>query len=121
MNIKQQRTQSLLQEVLSQALAQLSNPLLNSLTITSVKCSRGKQSAEVFIEATGIGQNERKAILSQLNKAQGILREYVLSSTQWFKSPSFIFKFDDSLSHARSLDCIFAQIAKDTQKSNDEQ
>ena len=50
MNIKQQRLESLLVEVLSEALSQLSDTQINSLSITGVKCSRGKQSAEVFKE-----------------------------------------------------------------------
>ena len=113
MNIKHQRVESLLQEVLSEALSQLSDTQINSLSITGVKCSKGKQSAEVFIEATDIAQNERKLILHKLNKAQGILKEYVLSSTQWFRAPLYLFSFDDTLQNANTLDSIFAQLAKD--------
>ena len=113
MNIKHQRVESLLQEVLSEALSQLSDTQINSLSITGVKCSKGKQGEEVFIEATDIAQNERKLILHKLNKAQGILKEYVLSSTQWFRAPILHFSFDDTLQNANTLDSIFAQLAKD--------
>ncbi len=113
MNIKQQRTESLLQEVLSLALSQLQDTQINTLTITGVKCSKGKQSAEVYIEGTDIPHDERKAILEQLKKAQGILKEYVLNSTQWFRSPNLIFKFDDTLHSANNLDSIFAQLERE--------
>ncbi|MCX2716963.1 30S ribosome-binding factor RbfA [Helicobacter sp. MIT 21-1697] len=112
MNIKQQRLESLLQEILSEALSQLNDVQINTLSITGVKCSKGKQSAEVYIEGTDIPAQEREAILARLHKAQGILKEYVLTSTQWFRSPNFSFKFDDSLRYANTLDTIFEQIAK---------
>lgn len=118
MNIKQQRTQSLLQEVLSEALSQLQDTQINTLTITDVKCSKGKQSAEVYIEGTDLSPNERRVILERLKKAQGILKEYVLSSTQWFRSPNLSFKFDDTLRSANNLDSIFAKLEREkcTQK-----
>ena len=43
MNIKQQRLESLLQEILSEALSQLNDAQINTLSITGVKCSKGKQ------------------------------------------------------------------------------
>lgn len=113
MNIKQQRTQSLLQEVLSEALSQLNDTQINNLSITRVICSKGKHSAEVFIEATDIAQDERKLIAQKLNKAQGILKEHILSSTQWFRAPALRFSFDDSLQNANTLDLLFAQIAQE--------
>ncbi|WP_334097553.1 30S ribosome-binding factor RbfA, partial [Helicobacter typhlonius] len=118
MNIKQQRTESMLQEILSGALSQLNDTQINSLSITDVKCSKGKQSAEVFIEATDISPNERKLIVQKLNKAQGILKDYILSSTQWFRAPNLRFSFDDSLKNANTLDSIFAQIAKEKSSKN---
>lgn len=111
--IKRQRLESLLQEVLNEAFAQLSDPCLNTLNVTSVECSKGKQSAEVFIEGTDIAQNERSALLRKLSKAQGVLREYVLSATEWFRCPNFHFKFDDSLCQANTLDSIFDKLAKE--------
>lgn len=111
--IKRQRLESLLQEVLNEAFAQLSDPCLNALNVTSVECSRGKQSAEVFIEGTDITQNERPALLHKLSKAQGVLREYVLSATEWFRCPNLHFKFDDSLHQANTLDSIFDKLAQE--------
>ena len=112
-HIKHQRLESLLQEVLSEAFSQLSDSHINTLSVTGVICSKGKQSAEIFIEGTDIPQNERSALLKRLVKAQGVLREYVLSSTQWFRCPHFTFKFDDSLHQANTLDGIFEKIAQE--------
>ncbi|HIY44311.1 30S ribosome-binding factor RbfA [uncultured Helicobacter sp.] len=111
--VKLQRSQALLLELVSEALSMLSNPLLNSLSITQVICSRGKYNAEVFIESSDFLPQEKAEILKELKKAEGILREHILSSSGWFKCPKLTFKFDDSLKSANSLDKIFAQIAKE--------
>lgn len=112
-DIKLQRSQALLLELVSEALSMLSNPLLNSLSITQVICSRGKYNAEVFVESSDFSAQEKSEILRELKKAEGILREHILSSSGWFKCPKLTFKFDDSLKSANSLDKIFAQIAKE--------
>lgn len=111
--IKLQRSQALLLELVSEALATLSNPTLNLLSVTQVLCSRGKYNAEVFIEASDFSAEEKVCILRELKKAEGILREYILNSSGWFKCPKLTFKFDESLKSVNSLDKIFAQIAKE--------
>lgn len=109
-SIKVLKTQSLLQEVLSTALSELNNPLINSLCISKVECKKGKQHAKVFIESSGIEESQRQEILRALHKARGILAQYTLSATSWFKCPEFSFAFDDSLRQAQSLEAIFAKI-----------
>lgn len=115
-NIKLQRSQSLLKELVSEALSTLSNPHLNSLSVTDVVCSRGKYNAEIFIESSDFSQAEKALILKELKRAEGILREYVLGSSGWFKCPKLSFKFDDSLKSSNSLDKLFEQIAKERKK-----
>lgn len=115
-NIKLERSQSLLLELVSEALSTLSNPNLNSLSITQVQCSKGKYHAEVFIESSGFSQEEKAQVLRELKKAEGILREYVLSASGWFKCPKFSFRFDESLSHANHLDKIFAKISQERER-----
>lgn len=115
--IKLQRSQSLLKELLSEALSALNNPRLNSLVITHIACSRGKYDAEVFIESSDFTLQEQALILKELKKAEGILREYVLSSSGWFKCPKLTFKFDDQLRSQNTLDKIFDQIAKERGES----
>ncbi|WP_034583514.1 30S ribosome-binding factor RbfA [Helicobacter pametensis] len=115
--IKLQRSQSLLKELVSEALSTLSNPDLHSLSVTDVVCSRGKYHAEVFIESSDLSPQERTLILKELKKAEGALREYILRSSGWFKCPKLSFKCDDSLISRNNLDQIFAQIAKEREGS----
>lgn len=116
--VKMLKTQSLLQEVLSSALSELNNPLINSLCISKVECKKGKHHAKIFIESSGIEEDKRQEILRALHKARGILAQYTLSATSWFKCPELSFTFDDSLNEAQNLEAIFAKIhAQKSQKS----
>lgn len=115
-DIKLQRTQSLLRELISEALSSLGNPTLNALNITSVVCSRGKHHAEVFIESSDLSAQDRGLILKELKRAEGVLREYVLSASGWFKCPKMTFKFDETLKSAQSLDQLFATIDKEREE-----
>ena len=113
-DIKKERTQSLLLELLSEALTSLGDSKLNSLSITEVVCSRGKHNAEVYVLIDSADKEEQKKILSSLNKAQSTLREYVLSASGWYRCPKFSFKVDETLGRANTLDRIFEQIRKES-------
>lgn len=112
-DIKLQKTQSLLQELLSEALTGLDDKRINNLVITEVVCSKGKYNADVFVLFDTQDKKEQEELLRILSRAEGILREYVLSSSGWFRCPKFCFKADESLNRAERLDQIFKKISKD--------
>ena len=112
-NIKKERTQSLLKELLPCALANLSDTRLNSLNVVDVKCSQGKYFAEVFLDASYLDAKEKKAIQSQLKKANGLIKEYCLEETGWYRCPDFKFIFDESLEAESRLDAIFHKLEKE--------
>ncbi|OBV28572.1 ribosome-binding factor A [Helicobacter sp. CLO-3] len=113
MSIRLERTQSILKELLIEALSQLDDSRINGANITEVLCSKGKYNARVFIQTDAQDKNE---VLKALRKAQGILKEYVLSNSGWYKCPDFDFIIDEGLERARGLDEIFRQIASESGK-----
>ncbi|TLD89151.1 30S ribosome-binding factor RbfA [Helicobacter sp. MIT 05-5294] len=119
-DIKLARTQSLLKEILPSALANLSDTRLNSLNVVDVKCSRGKYSAEVSLNAPFATKKEKTEILSQLKKAHGILKEYCLEETGWFRCPDFKFSFDETLEQENRLDRIFDTLQKERETKQKE-
>lgn len=119
-DIKLARTQSLLREILPSALANLDDTRLNSLNIVDVKCSRGKYSAEVFLNAPFTNEQEKREILVRLKKAHGILKEYCLEETGWFRCPNFKFSFDTTLEQENRLDEIFKTIHKERENRQKE-
>ena len=112
-SINLQRTESLLRELIPEALGELSDSRINSLPITEVDCKNGKYDAKVYFDGSDYDESERKVIISLLKKANGRIKSYILSSTGWYKCPNFTFIHDDNMQNANRLDSLFAQIAKD--------
>ncbi|PAF43338.1 30S ribosome-binding factor RbfA [Helicobacter sp. 11S03491-1] len=117
-SIRLQRTQSVLKEMIQEGLATLNDTRLNSLSILEVRCSKGKYNAEVSIYSDFYTQKEQEQILHHLKKAEGILKEYILQASSWYKCPKLCFYFDKSIEKAKNLDSIFDQIAKEKTKED---
>ncbi len=117
-NIKIQRTESLLKEILPSALSTLNDSRINSLNIVDVDCSHGKYDANVYIDAPFATEEEKKEILKQLRMASHIIEEQCLSATGWYRCPKFHYKFDESADRVKKLDAIFDMI-NSKKKSDD--
>lgn len=113
-SIKIQKTESLLKELVPEALSNFEDSRINSLLITDVDCSKGKYDALVYISPEFITEDEQREILKQLNKAKHSIKTHILNSTGWFRCPEFTFKFDENVDKIRRMEEIFQKIkAKD--------
>lgn len=112
-SINLQRTESLLMELIPEALSTLSDYRINSLAITHVDCKNGKYDATVYFDGSDYDKNEINQIITLLKKANGRVKSYVLSSTGWYKCPNFKFVNDTSLENSKKIEDLFAQIKKD--------
>ncbi|MGP1450888.1 MAG: 30S ribosome-binding factor RbfA [Wolinella sp.] len=115
-SFKIERTQSLLREIIPEALASLNDSRLNSLGVVDVRCSKGKQHADVYLDAPFATQKERGEILRQLRLAEGTIRAHCLQATSWFRCPKFTFIFDDTIENTNRLDDIFKKLEKERAK-----
>ncbi len=111
--IKRHRTESVLRELIPEALSQLGDERLRGLCVTEVVCSRGRSDADVYIDPTGIDESEQKQIIKQLKKVTRGLEAYCLKAEGWFKSPKFHFKFDRELERVKRMDELFSIIEKE--------
>ena len=68
-SINLQRTESLLMELIPEALATLNDPRINSIAITEVNCKNGKYDAIVYYDGTDYTKQEHKILNQLLNKA----------------------------------------------------
>jgi ribosome-binding factor A len=82
-SIKVQRKESILVELLNEALSTLNDSRLNSLTVLEVVCSRGASDAKVYLEKSLLTKDEQKEALKLLRKANGLISKYCLESTGW--------------------------------------
>ncbi len=115
-SIKLLRTESILKELLPEAMATLSDENLNNLSVIDVKCSRGKYDATVFLDPTFLTEDEKRYIISHLNKAQGYLQNYCKQAEGWYRAPKFSFRFDNSLDNQNSMDKLFKKIESELHK-----
>ncbi len=113
MSIKLERTQSMLKELLIEAISTLNDNRINNVNVLDVLCSKGKYNAKVFIQAD---LQNKQEVLGLLKKAEGILKEYILNNSGWFKCPHLQFIIDESLQRASDLDQIFKQINAESDK-----
>ncbi len=109
--IKLKRTESVLKEILPEALATFDDPRINTLGVNDVVCSRGRYDAKVFLDRGSLSEEEQQEALRQLRKASSHLTTYVRDSEGWFRAPKFTFEFDDQLEHITRMEELFAQIA----------
>lgn len=111
-SINLRRTESLLKELIPEALSSLEDLQINSLAITDVNCKNGKYDATVYFDGSDYSKEELKSIKTKLHKANGRIKAYILATTGWYKCPNFIFEVDDILENSKNLEKIFSQIAK---------
>lgn len=111
-SINLQRTESLLVELIPEALSNLGDSRINSLPITAVNCKNGKYDAIVYFDGSDCDKNELKEVISLLNKANGRIKTHILAATGWYKCPNFTFLHDTSLEKSKHMETLFAQIRK---------
>ncbi len=116
--INLQRTESLLLELIPEALSSLNDSRINSLIITEVDCKNGKYDAKVYYDASDFDKSELKEIRVALRKANGILKSYILQATSWYKCPNFTFLVDDMLEKREKMEELFSKIS--TKKDKEE-
>ena len=112
--IKLKRTESLLCELVPQALGSLNDKRLHDLNIVEVVCSRGKSDAKVYINPNEYTEQEKRDYLKLLRKARPIVETYCLKDQGWYRCPKFTFEFDEQLAKTQNLEDLFKKIAKDT-------
>jgi ribosome-binding factor A len=112
--IKLKRTESLLLELIPQALGAMNDKRLHELNVIEVKCSRGKSDAKVYINPLEYTEQEKRDYLKLLRKARPIVETYCLKDQGWFRCPKFTFEFDEQLQKSKNIEELFKQIAKTT-------
>lgn len=116
-SINLQRTESLLMELIPEALSTLSDDRICSLPITAVNCKNGKYDAIVYFDGSDFANKEIAGVISALTKANGRIKSYVLSATGWYKCPTFKFVNDTSLESSKNIEDLFKQIEQKRSES----
>ena len=118
-SVNLQRTESLLEELIPEALSSLNDHRIVSLTITEVDCKNGKYDAKVYYDGSDFDKAELKEIRMALRKANGAIKSYILGATSWYKCPDFTFLVDEMMEKRARMEDLFSQISK-TKKNEEE-
>ena len=110
--IKLKRTESILIELIPEALSQLNDARLHELDVVEVKCSRGRSDAKVYLDPSYFQEQERNALLKQLRKARPIIEDYCLKDQGWFRCPKLAFEFDEHFAKTQNIEELFKKISK---------
>ena len=119
--IKQKRTESLLVELIPEALASLNDNRLHEINVVEVTCSRGRSDAKVFLDAHNYDEKEKNLYLKLLRGALPLIEAYIMQDQGWFRCPNFTFEYDTHFAHVARMDHLFKQISKDTDKEDEDE
>ena len=111
-HIKTLRMQSILKELIPEALSNLDDNLLKNLCINDVICKKGRYDAFVYIDKMQFEPKEQSVILKALKKASIVIQDYCMSEQGWYRCPKLHFKFDDILEYQNHMDELFEKIRK---------
>ena len=118
--IKRHRVESVLKEIIPEALGTLDDERINGLSVTDVVCSKGRSDAKVYLDISFLNEKEQNEALRQLRSVTGYLQNHCKQSEGWFKAPRFTFEFDHQLEKVSRIEDLFKQIEGRNKGENDE-
>jgi len=118
--IKRHRVESVLKEIIPEALGALDDERINGLSVTDVVCSKGRSDAKVYMDTSFLTEKEQGEALRQLRAVSGYIQNHCKQSEGWFKAPRFTFEFDHQLEKVSRIEDLFKQIAKRKTKDDGE-
>lgn len=118
--IKRHRVESVLKEIIPEALASLDDERINGLSVTDVVCSKGRSDAKVYLDTSFLTPKEQGAALKQLRVVAGYIQNHCKQSEGWFKAPRFVFEFDHQLEKVSRIEDLFKQIEGRNKGDNEE-
>jgi ribosome-binding factor A len=118
--IKRHRVESVLKEIIPEALATLDDERINALLVTDVVCSKGRSDAKVYLDKSFLTEAEQREALKQLRIVAGYIQNHCKQSEGWFKAPRFTFEFDEQLEKQSRMEELFKQIAERKKEDEDE-
>ncbi len=108
--IKLKRTESILKELIPEALSTLNDNRLHEISVLEVKCSKGRSDAKVYLDPDYYDEKEQSVLLKQLKKARPIIEDYCMKDQGWFRCPKLAFEFDEHFQKTQRIEELFKKI-----------
>lgn len=117
--IKRHRVESTLKEIIPEALGSLDDPLVQSVVVTDVVCSKGRSNARVYLDMGLYTKDEKKEIISKLYKLSGYIQTHCKQTEGWFKAPIMTFEFDNHPEHISKMEELFKKMRSELGESDE--
>jgi ribosome-binding factor A len=118
-SIKLQRVESVLRELVPEAISTLADETINNIPVIEVECSRGKYDANVYLDPAFVDPAEEEQIVRKLQKASGYIENYCKQAEGWYRCPKFHFRFDHSLEKQNKIDDLFKEVERTLGKTHE--
>ena len=119
--IKQKRTESLLMELIPEAISTLKDIKIHEVDVIDVKCSRGRSDAKIFLDPHSYTEKEKNAFLKILRMTRNLIEAHCMQDQGWYRCPNLTFEFDEHFARVSKIEDLFKQIKKkDIGDSEDE-
>src|SRR5436190_21989947 len=94
---RMRRINEVLREVIGSAIsADLKDPRIGFVTVTSVETSPDLRAARVFVSVLGSAE-EREASLKGLRSSNGVIQARIASETRMKRTPTLTFHYDETV------------------------
>ncbi len=105
--IKQERAARLIQEIISELLmTEVTDPALESVTITGVKVDREIEYADVYVHSL----DEAASVMAGLERAGGFLRRELAARTSFRRTPTLHFHWDAAMDRGERIDELLSAL-----------
>jgi ribosome-binding factor A len=90
------RINEVLREVIGSAIAELSDPRIGFVTVTSVETSPDLRAAKVHVSVLG-SEEEKEATMTGLASSHGVLQSKIAAETRMKRTPTLSFRYDGTV------------------------
>ncbi|HWA54797.1 MAG TPA: 30S ribosome-binding factor RbfA, partial [Solirubrobacterales bacterium] len=90
------RINEVLREVIGAAIAELSDPRIGFVTVTSVETSPDLRAAKVFVSVLG-SEEEREETMAGLRSSHGVIQSKIAAETRMKRTPTLSFRYDETV------------------------
>ncbi len=118
--IKKKRTESLLLELIPEAISSLKDARIHEVDVVEVVCSKGRSDAKVFLDPHSYTDKEKNELLKLLRTARPIIESHCMQDQGWYRCPNLTFEFDTHFDRVSKVEDLFKQIAKERGDVEDE-
>jgi ribosome-binding factor A len=90
------RINEVLREVVGAAIAELSDPRIGFVTVTSVETSPDLRAAKVYVSVLG-SEEEQADTMTGLRSSHGVLQAKIAAETRMKRTPTLSFHYDETV------------------------